>query len=55
MPVDEEGEEASRIVTLEGLFSPRGVPEEVLNVSPYSQSKMSSEVLAGLVEVICEV
>lgn len=37
------------MVTLDGLFIPLRVPQEVLNATPHFQASMELEVLVGLV------
>lgn len=54
MPMDDEGEEGFTLVTHEGLYSPRRVPQGVLDATPHFQSTMDREALAGLAGMICD-
>lgn len=55
MPVNEKNQNMFTMVTREGLFPARGVPEEVLNTTPHFQSVMDTEVLAKSLGVILRV
>lgn len=43
------------MVTQEGLFFPRSVLQKVLNATPHFKSMLDTEMVAGLVGVICRV
>lgn len=55
MAMDDVGEDAFTMVTQELLFSPRRIPQGVLNATLNLQSTMEKDELKVLVGVICKV